>query len=520
MKTPTPLSVSWFKLILAGLLSCSLLLAQTPVPNIQAILADYISKGETTAPYLRKMLDAPVIRQIGTELQVNLGKIASQQEITEALETAARMAKAGVANRVTTTEQLADVFKRPNPHGEVFETLSARAQNAQTPGRTFYARTNNPGIDYGYSTRDVLSSTGKKWVGVQAKATKVADTSLREAALDSLQFYGHDHTARMAAMQKGSTGFEAVIPKDQFERLVKKGILTNEGRLTEKPIQDTLRAAYKLTKKAGEAAEITVAGRIRTALPRGPEILRSVVVKPGPVTYAELMTETAKQATILGRINQSAQAVFRTPTVQAVLKSPAFKGTVKTLGAAGAVLPLPIAAAQLDDLDNRKVDGTISAADESAEEFGIMGTAGLGVGVGVALLVFTPVGWVAFAAVGAGAVACLLVDEDCFKTIYTQFIQTEESKKAYAELVRLRGERAAYLSGYSIHPYEVINVDEFGSYQAQWIRAGKPPISVPKEMKDRAFEAEDTRLWVENEPTADEILRFKLVMSAPSDVTP
>lgn len=509
MTTHTQTSFAWSKLILSWWLSCSLLLAATPVPNIQTILADYISKGETRAPYLRKMLDAPVIKQIGQELQINLGKIASQQEITEALETAARMTKAGTPHRITTTEQLADAFKRPNPHGEVFETLTARAQNAKTPGRTFYARTGNPGIDYGYHL-DPKSLTGNKWVGVQAKATQGARSSLREAVLDSLQFFGHKHEARMAAMQKGEIGFEAVIPKDQFELLVKKGAITAEGRLTEKPIKETLRAAYNLTQKAGDAAPTSVVGRIRTALPRGPEILRSVVVKPGPVTYAELMAETAKQASILQRISQSAQSVLRTPVIQAVVTSPAFKGTAKTLGTAAVALPLPIAAAQLDDLDNRKVDGTISAADESAEEFGIMGTAGLGVGVGVALLVFTPVGWVAFAAVGVGIVACILVDEECFKTIYTRFIQTEDSKKAFAELVRLRGERAAYLSGYTIDPEQIINVDEYGSYKAAWLKAGSPPIGVSQDRKDEAFDAEDTRLWVDSQPDDEDILRFRL----------
>ena len=441
---------------------------------------------------MRYMIDGDFPDKLAQEINVNLASVGDEQVLSEAMETAARKLTAGQPNKVVTTEQLADILQSKTIHGEVFETLSTRAEieNAR-PGTVKYAGTNNPGIDYHY----IQKSTGK-WIGVQAKAYQDADVGLNSALQSALKFYGGDLNSRFVNMQKGTQGFEAIIPKDKFEELVRKGALTAEGYPSEKIINAHITDATNFAK--GDSSN---ALRVRTALPEARTILASVKVRPGPVTHAELLRKTENYAEVMRRLNT---------TVNAALKSSIVKIGGKVLGVAGTVVAAPIMFAQLDNLEARRNAGSVSDELIDKEEFAIYGTAGLTAGVGLALLMFTPAGWVGIGVVGAGVVACWLIDDECFKTLYDRVIQTEESKRAFTELRHLRGERAAHLSGFTIPPDWIVNVDERGSYELAWKNAGSPKPELPTVIKDAEFEAKDTRMWVDNMPNADDILHFEI----------
>ena len=472
------------------LLSVALLATSAPVPDLPEIIAGSMSKNRD---FLRRSLDADMVKSIVQSLNRELPSPGERQVLEEALETAVRKLNAGRPGKVTTTEALAEALKGNKAHGDLFETLAARVD------RGSYTGLGNPGVDYhrwDYATQRNFFS--------QAKATQTATQSARDAMVDALEFLGNDPVRRAPDLIKGHSVFEAVIPKNQFAELVSKGLVTADGKPTEELLQRALRSAATRAQKEGE-----VATRIKAALASGKaeDILSRVVVRPGPVTYSELreLTKTAQKA--LARLST-------------VLRNPAVNALGKTAGVAGVLASVPIMFARLDELEARKVNGTVSDQEIDKETFAIYGTAGLSAGVGLALLVFTPAGWVGLGVVGAGMITCYLVDDGCFKLLYEKVVETAEAKRAFEELRRLRGERAAHLSGFTIPPDVIVNVDERGSYELAWKKAGSPAPQLPPRVLERAFETQDTRMWVDSQPTSDDILRFKLVQSPPGGAEP
>jgi hypothetical protein len=470
---------------LVTLISLSLLANAATIPSLPDLLAGSMSKEKA---FLRRSLDGQFVDDLTRSLNVEISPVGGSDALETALETAVRKLNAGKAGNATTTEALANSLSGKTAHGDLFETLAARSVKAS------YTRPNNPGVDY-----QRFDSVNRRMIFSQAKATSSATESVHKALIDSLEFIGKDPDIRAGQLTKGKTLFEAVIPADQYDKLVRQGAITAEGKVGPKLTERVLNSSAKLAKETGESA-----GRIRAALPQGRIILSHVVVARGPVSYSKLLELTAKARNALVGLSKAANKFLRAPIVNAA---------GKTLGVVGVAVSAPIMVAQLNDLDARRAAGEVLDENVDKETFAIYGTAGLGAGIGVALLMFTPAGWVGIGVAGAGMAVCWLVDDGCFQSLYEKVIQTEDSKRAFAELRRIRGERAAHLSGFTIHPDMIIDVNERGSYELAWKNAGSPAPVLPDHIKDRAFEANDTRLGVDSQPTEGDILRYRLIPS-------
>lgn len=470
---------------LVALLSLSLAINAATVPALPSLVAGSMSKNKE---FLRRSLDGRFTDDLARSLNIELRQLAGSDVLQEALETAVRKVNAGKPGKVTTTEALANSLSGKAAHGDLFETLAARSVKGA------YTSLNNPGVDY-----QRYDSTNRRMIFYQAKAEQRATESAREALIDSFEFIGKDPSRRLRDLTEGRTLFEAVIPADQYDELVRQGAITAEGKVRPKLTEAVFSSAAKRAEGMGPKAD-----RIRAALPQGRTILSHVLVTRGPVSYPKLLELNTKAHNALVGLSKAANKVLRAPIVNAA---------GKTLGIAGVAVSAPIMAAQLNDLNARRAAGEVLDETVGKETFAIYGTAGLGAGIGVALLMFTPAGWIGIGVAGAGMAVCWLVDDGCFQTLYEKVIQTEDSKRAFAELRRIRGERAAHLSGFTIHPSLIVDVNERGSYELAWKNAGSPTPALPDYIKDRPFEANDTRLWVDSQPTEDDILRFKLIQS-------
>lgn len=385
---------------LVALLSLSLAVNAANVPALPSLVAGSMSK-ETA--FLRRSLDGRFVDDLRRSLNVELSPVGGSDALETALETAVRKLNAGKAGNATTTEALANSLSGKTAHGDLFETLAARSVKAS------YTRPNNPGVDY-----QRYDLANRRMIFSQAKATRSATQSAHDALIDSLEFIGKDPDIRVGQLTKGKTLFEAVIPADQYDKLVRQGAITAEGKVGPKLAERVLNSSSKLAKGTGETA-----ARIRAALPQGRAILSRVVVTRGPVSYSKLLEHTAKARNALAGLSKAANKVLRAPIVNAASK---------TLGVAGILVSAPIMVAQLNDLDARRAGGEVSDENVDKETFAIYGTAGLGAGIGVALLMFTPAGWVGIGVAGAGMAVCWLVDDGCFQTLYEKVIQTEDSK--------------------------------------------------------------------------------------------
>ena len=485
LTTDSSMFVRAANLVLVTLLSLSILVTAAPVPSLPSLVAGSMSKEKA---FLRRTLDGQFADDLTRSLNVELSPLGGSDILDTALETAVRKLNAGKVGNATTTEALANSLSGKTAHGDLFETLAARSVKAS------YTRPNNPGVDY-----QRFDSVNRRMIFSQAKATRSATQSAHDALIDSLEFIGKDPDIRLGQLTKGRTRFEAVIPADQYDDLVRQGVITAEGKVGPKLTERVLSSSAKLAEETGESA-----ARIRVALPQGRTILSHVVVTRGPVSYSKLLELTAKARNALVSLSKAANKVLRSPIVNAA---------GKTLGVAGVAVSAPIMVAQLNDLDGRRAAGKVLDESLDKETFAIYGTAGLGAGIGVALLMFTPAGWIGIGVAGASMAVCWLVDDGCFQTLYEKVIQTEDSKRAFAELRRIRGERAAHLSGFTIDPNMIVDVNERGSYELAWKNAGSPTPALPDHIKDRAFEATDNRMWVDSQPTEGDILRFKLIQS-------
>ena len=239
--------------------------------------------------------------------------------LDEAVE-AVRHAKGGRGDGMT-LEEVGAWLERPQGHGALFEQKVAD-QLQQSGRRVDFTKAGNVGTDL-----RVFPGEGAPMTFAQVKATANAANSAQEALLDGLAFAGKQAN-RTRELLDGRIAFEGYIPADQFEELVRSGSLYADGRPTETLIQGILKRASRQSTDTGETAS-----RLRGALKDADKLLRKMKVRPGPVTYGELLQSTRAAAgavrAAVGRLGAAAAA--RPVRDVARMLSPAWAAAGKTL---------------------------------------------------------------------------------------------------------------------------------------------------------------------------------------------
>jgi hypothetical protein len=452
-----------------------------PVPPnaADALLAGTGSVGTAGKSFFKNPLAANAANDFARALGTNLGAFtpAERELLQIALETALRKGNHTAGALPATTEQLAAklMANADKVHGDVFETLLSRQLASEGTTRVFYNRPNNPGTDLQYSRNG-------KMVFVQAKATREAVGSAKSGLLDALEFLGGGETEkalaeRAAHLRDGR--FEVRIPSDQFEELVRKGKIAADGTPSPDLAKKAIAAAAKEAAGTGDkAARCTRALAGRDAL----SLVQCVKIKPGPIAYPALLKYTSACAQVLTKFGSTATGAATFAALKVAGKVANVAG--KVAAPLVVIVPACVAAAKLDTLNRARAAGELLPDDEDARRAGIIleGAFQAATGAAVVALCCIPgVGWVGAAAIiGAGVAAGFLVDDAVCQTFYERFIETDANRDAAAYLRREIGERAAFLSGFSIHPDSITDANIRASYRAAWERAGRPAIGLPQ----------------------------------------
>jgi hypothetical protein len=137
---------------------------------------------------------------------------------------------------------------------------------------------------------------------VQAKATASAIQSAQEGLLDALVFAG-GNAGRPESLAQGKIAYEIPIPFDQAKDLVRDGQILESGKPSLDLIRTVLQKAESRAGQTGANAE-----RIKAGLFEGELVLENVRIKPGPVTYGELVSDTKACVRALRTAAQEARA--------------------------------------------------------------------------------------------------------------------------------------------------------------------------------------------------------------------
>jgi hypothetical protein len=115
-------------------------------------------------------------------------------------------------------------------------------------------------------------------------------SSAEESLLDGLAFAGNQGN-RPKELLRGRIAFEGRIPADQFNELVKDGVLKSDGTPSEILVN---RVADKAAKDAAGTGE--TASRLRGSLSDARKLLPKFKILPGPSTFPELIQATSQSA--------------------------------------------------------------------------------------------------------------------------------------------------------------------------------------------------------------------------------
>jgi hypothetical protein len=276
--------------------------------------------------------------------------------LDEAVE-AVRHAKGSQAD----TMSLDDVrawLERPQGHGAMFEQKVAD-QLQQSGRKVAFTKAGNVGTDL-----RVFPGDGSPMTFAQVKATANAVNSAQEALLDGLAFAGKQAN-RTKELLAGRIAFEGYIPSDQFGELVRDGWLRSDGSPTEKLVKRILDRAAKQASDTGESA-----ARLRAALRDAEKLLRKMKVRPGPVTYSELLQGTRAAAKAVQAAINKVGAAAATRPIRGIahMLSPAWTAVGKTLKFVPLVIT-PIQAWQgISDLkEGRIVEGSANLAGSGSQ---------------------------------------------------------------------------------------------------------------------------------------------------------
>jgi len=220
---------------------------------------------------------------------------------------------------------VADQLEGGKGHGAMFEQQVAR-QYGKMGRRVAFTKAGNVGIDL-----RVFPGNGQPMTFVQVKATQNAINSAEESLLDGLAFAGKQAN-RPKELLSSRIAFEGRIPADQFDQLVKAGMLKSDGTPTEQLVS---RVADKAAKEAAGTGES--AARLHEALSDARKLLPKFKVLPGPSAYPELIQVTKQSASAARQAAAYLGADAAKPIGQVVKEANMINALGKTLMVAGAV---------------------------------------------------------------------------------------------------------------------------------------------------------------------------------------
>ncbi len=233
-----------------------------------------------------------------------------------------------------TLENAASWLERSQGHGAYFEQQVAK-DFSQKGENVHFVKAGNEGTDL-----RVFPNKGNPMTFVQVKATANSLKSAREGLVDALTFAGGG-TTRPDELLNGEKSFISVIPKDQYNQLIQKGDLLSGGHPSPSLIDRVLKEAGK--RAVGNGPE---AIRLRASLPKAPDLLGKMTVKPGPLSYDELLLASknsakairgaslAKAGKVLTVVALVASPIQAYDGVKEIQQGESVKGTLNLAGSA------------------------------------------------------------------------------------------------------------------------------------------------------------------------------------------
>lgn len=282
---------------------------------------------------------------------------------------------------LVTLKDVANQLEGGKGHGAMFEQQVARQfENLGRPAA--FTKAGNVGTDL-----RVFPGNGSPMTFVQAKATQNAIISAEESLLDGLAFAGKQAN-RPKELLSGRIAFEGRIPADQFDQLVKQGLLKSDGTPTGQLVSRLAEKAAKVAAGTGETA-----GRLRGALGDARELLPKFKVLPGPSTYPELIQATSEAAAAARQTAGHLGADAAKPIGQVVKGARVVSVLSKTVLVAGVVTgPIQAYDGVQGIRDGRLVEGSGNLAGGSANTSAsvamlggrmVLGTSLLAAGAGI-----------------------------------------------------------------------------------------------------------------------------------------
>lgn len=417
--------------------------------------------------------------EVGAPLDHLRNLLSSQESIglyEDGVATVRLIKGKGVLSDINT---VVSTLGNPTSHGALFEHLCQKS----LPGYARFTKSNNMGVDILYRRIPGTYSFA------QCKAFANGNSGAVEGLLDALQFAGGD-LSRVDDLTKGSKIFEVIIPSDQVDELISKGLIHLDGTPKQSLIDMAKsRASADISKsfKIGGGLE-----RISKAMSSADLILPKVQIRRGPVTYSELVSR-------LGEIFKFFE--IRVKPTWGKFLSQALKGVSKSgpkliLTGVGEVAMIPLVACELRQENLDYALGVVDADERSRNEIKTymqtLAASGVGLSataVASVLLISTPVGWclLAVGTIGAATGTCMLLEGKVGDQLYVLF-NSGETLKAEEALKVLRGERSAHISGFTIDPDMIQDKTYRESYRKAWEAAGRPPIGVSDDYLDSEYE--------------------------------
>lgn len=352
-------------------------------------------------------------------------------------------------------------LERPQGHGAYLEQKVANAYSDRG-FRVAFTKAGNVGTDLlAYPTKS------HPMTFLQAKATQTALASAEAALLDGLAFAGGSAN-RPAALRAGTIQFRGIIPSDQLDPLIRKGLILADGTPTAAFVEHLLNKATESARGTGTTAE-----RLRVVLPDARKLLPMLKVEAGPLTYPALLKETQAAA-------QSLRTVATQMTSKGVTSIAVSSLRWKMAGGAAFALAaeVPELAAAYTKTSLDYASGRIGYLEASSQREHATAATAFSTSCGLVLLACTPVGWVAIP-IGLGAGLAVAYVRDDVAAALCKLGQSPERIAAREHLGALTGERAGYLSGWGLEAGRITDPEIRASYLRAWEAAGRPAAPLP-----------------------------------------
>ena len=258
----------------------------------------------------------------------------------------AAIRKAGKSAGEVSVEKMLNYIHSKTFHGEVFEAMVAKETGAH------YTKQNT-------KSTDLIRTINKKPIFMQLKMYKNAFNGAKSGLIDAMTFAGGNINGLELVKNKQ---FEICIPKDKYEELVKKGLLSKDGFANKKLVKSAVREAKNIKVAAGENAK-----RLATLSERDLYIVgRNAKFVPSQSTYAEIIAkckagikDICKKVSGEDIIVLSGKTVAKNASAATKVMSTAGKCVGKAIGVAGFVVAPVIYVIDENDAQNMYLDGKI-----------------------------------------------------------------------------------------------------------------------------------------------------------------